>query len=202
MHVERRDIVSILEADPELGEHLDPQASALARRHVLARVERVERGRWEPSSRGDSALNGAGLLVLEGLIMREIVLVGRETAELLGPGDVLKPFDTQEDFEALPVRAEWQVCEPAAFAVLDHRFVSVAGRWPELLDSILARSNQRTRRLAVQLAGERVQPRGVASGQHERKAPPRGLARDQPAGVAGGAVDRDRAGARHRQPPR
>ena len=156
MHVERRDIVSILEADPELGEHLDPQASALARRHVLARVERVERGRWEPSSRGDSALNGAGLLVLEGLIMREIVLVGRETAELLGPGDVLKPFDTQEDFEALPVRAEWQVCEPAAFAVLDHRFVSVAGRWPELLDSILARSNQRTRRLAVQLAVSRV----------------------------------------------
>jgi CRP-like cAMP-binding protein len=157
MHVERRDIVSILEVDPELGERLEPQAAALARRHVLARVERVERGRWEPANHhGDPAQNGAGLLVLEGLIMREIVLVGRETAELLGPGDVLKPYDSQEDFEALPVRAEWQVCEPASFAVLDHRFVSIAGRWPELLDSILARSSQRTRRLAVQLAVSRV----------------------------------------------
>jgi hypothetical protein len=152
---ERRDIVSILEVDPELGENLAPEALALARRHVLARVERAERGLWEPSE-GEWAQAGVGLLVLDGLVLRELALVGRETAELLGPGDVLRPHDHDEGFEALPVHAEWHVCEAASFAVLDHRFVSVAGRWPELLDAIVGRAMKRSRRLAVQLAISRV----------------------------------------------
>jgi hypothetical protein len=153
---ERRDIVSILEVDPELGEHLAPDALALARRHVLARVERAERGLWEPADEAEWSHVGVGLLVLDGLVLRELALVGRETAELLGPGDVLRPYDHDEGFEALPVQAEWHVCEAATFAVLDHRFVSVAGRWPELLDAIVGRAMKRSRRLAVQLAISRV----------------------------------------------
>jgi hypothetical protein len=153
---DRRDIVSVLEVDPELGESLETEAAALARRHVLARVERAERGVWDPERTGEWARTGVGLLIIDGLVLRELALVGRETAELLGPGDVLRPYDHDEGFEALPVHAEWHVCEPASFAVLDHRFGSVAGRWPELLDALLGRAMKRSRRLAVQLAISRV----------------------------------------------
>ncbi len=152
--MDRRQIVSVLDVDPELGDALEPEARALAQRHALARLERLERGHWRPSE--DEWVAGAvGLLVIDGLLLHEVSLAGRETAELLGPGDVLRAGDDDE-FEAVPVTSRWQVCEPVRVAVLDQRFAAVAGRWPPLLDAVVERALRRSKRLAVQLTVTRV----------------------------------------------
>jgi CRP-like cAMP-binding protein len=153
--MDRRQIVSVLDIDPELGERLDPESRALAQRHALARLERVERGTWRPAE-SDWAAGAFGLLLVDGLLLHEVAIAGRETAELLGPGDVLRTVESDEEFEAVPVTSRWQVCEPVRVAVLDQRFAAVAGRWPALLDAVVERAIRRSKRLAVQLTVTRV----------------------------------------------
>lgn len=153
--MDRRQIVSVLDVDPELGEALDPEARALATRHALARIERVERGPWQTED-ADWATGAFGLLIVDGLMLHEVSLAGRETAELLGPGDVLRAVEPSDEFEAVPVTSRWLICEPVRLVVLDQRFAAVAGRWPALLDAVVERVLRRSKRLAVQLAVTRV----------------------------------------------
>jgi CRP-like cAMP-binding protein len=152
--MDRRQIVSILDVDPELGDAMEPRTRALAQRHALARLERLERGGWRP----DETLgrHGLGLLIVDGLLLREVSLAGRQTAELLGPGDLFQPGEEDADLDAVPVRTGWHVCEPARVAVLDQRFTAIAGRWPELVDGLFLRAARRSRRLGVQLTISRV----------------------------------------------
>ena len=152
--MDRRQIVSILDVDSELGEAMDPKSRALAQRHALARLERLDRGRW----RAEDALGrqGLGLLVVDGLLLREVSLAGRHTAELLGPGDLFRPSDEDADLDAVPVRTGWLVCEPARVAILDQRFTTIVGRWPELVNALFTRAARRSRRLGVQLAITRI----------------------------------------------
>jgi CRP/FNR family transcriptional regulator, cyclic AMP receptor protein len=152
--MERRQIISVLDVDPELAGAMDPERRALAHRHALARVERLERGTWRPDEL--IGRHGLGLLVVDGLLLREVALVGRQTGELLGPGDLFRPVDESSDLDAVPVHTAWHVCEPVQVAVLDQRFTAIAGRWPELIDGLFLRSSLRSRRLAVQLTVSRV----------------------------------------------
>jgi len=152
--MERRQIVSVLDVDPELGDAMEPERLALAHRHALARIERLERGTWRP--RELIGNQGLGLLVVDGMILREVALAGRQTGELLGPGDLFRPADEGGELDAVPVRTSWHVCEPVRVAVLDQRFTAIVGRWPELVDALFLRSSRRSRRLAVQLTVSRV----------------------------------------------
>jgi CRP/FNR family cyclic AMP-dependent transcriptional regulator len=152
--MDRRQIVSILDVDPELGEAMEPRTRALAQRHALARLERLERGGWRPDE--TVGRNGLGLLIVDGLLLREVSLAGRQTAELLGPGDIFQPAEEDAELDAVPVRTGWHVCEPARIAVLDQRFTAIAGRWPELVDGLFQRAARRSRRLGVQLTISRV----------------------------------------------
>ena len=152
--MERRQIVSILDVDPELGDELEPERRALAHRHALARVVRLECGSWRPDELIGN--QGLGLLIVDGLLLREVVLAGRQTGELLGPGDLFRPVDEGGELDAVPVRTTWHVCEPVRLAVLDQRFTAIAGRWPELIDALFLRSSRRSRCLAVQLTVGRV----------------------------------------------
>jgi CRP-like cAMP-binding protein len=65
---------------------------------------------------------------------------------------LLRPW--QEDSEPLTLRwtSEWRVLEPARLAVLDEQFARVAGRYPQLVARLMARTVQRSRHLAVNLA--------------------------------------------------
>jgi CRP-like cAMP-binding protein len=152
--MERREIVSVLDVDAELGDAMEPERRVLAHRHALARIERLERGTWRPDEL--IGRHGLGLLVVDGLLLREVALAGRQTGELLGPGDLFRPVDESSDLDAVPVHTEWHICEPVRVAVLDQRFTAVAGRWPELIDALFLRASVRSRRLAVQLTVSRV----------------------------------------------
>lgn len=149
----QRPLISILDADPELGAGLDGEARELARRHAVATVHALPSGPLDfPSPAENGAAPAIGLLVLDGLITRDVELAKRSTTELLGQGDVIRPWDDELSLDPLPGRVTWSVLEPARVAVLDRRFAAVAGRWPTMLDTLIGRTVRRSRQLSVQRA--------------------------------------------------
>ena len=144
--------IRLLEAQPDLAEGLSPQDEADARRHIVAVLEDVPPGRWEP--RTNYALDQAfmGLLVVEGMLSRDVELGGRRCSELLGPGDLLRPWDYDEgEASSVPSESAWTVLEPARMAVLDGRFARVACRYPELVAKLIGRTLRRSRWLSILL---------------------------------------------------
>jgi CRP-like cAMP-binding protein len=149
----QRPLISVLDADPELGASLTGEARELARRHAVAAVHALPVGPLDfPAPDGDSTAPALGLLILDGLITRDVELAQRSTTELLGQGDVIRPWDDEETLDPLPGGVSWAVLEPARVAVLDRRFAAVAGRWPSMLDTVAQRTDRRARQLSVQRA--------------------------------------------------
>lgn len=139
--------IPILELDAELGSAVHPDQRQIAKRYATAPLMTLDSGPWVPEP-----MQGAlGLLVIEGLLLRTITLAGRSTTELLGEGDLLRPWDHDGGSAEMPVQWRWTVVEPARLAVLDRRFAAVVARWPSLVDALVSRALRRSRGLAFQL---------------------------------------------------
>jgi CRP/FNR family cyclic AMP-dependent transcriptional regulator len=142
----------LLREDHELAEAIPARRRAEAVEECTARALRVPAGRW----RYDAAhvpRAEVGLLVLQGLIVARHCVGGRESAELLGEGDLLNLHREGDQASLLTVDARWSVLEPARLALLDQPFVQQhVARHPELVAALLARSARRSRSLAVSLA--------------------------------------------------
>jgi CRP/FNR family transcriptional regulator, cyclic AMP receptor protein len=95
---------------------------------------------------------GIGLLVLSGLLIRHVGVGGRFGAELLGEGDLLRPWQASPESPLLPVETGWAVIHPVRLAVLDESFVGHLADYPELAPCFVARATQRARNLAVNMA--------------------------------------------------
>jgi CRP/FNR family cyclic AMP-dependent transcriptional regulator len=145
-------MIPLLEADPELGEGLSPDELASARRAVAVHARSLKPGAWDPHAEEWPVEPVFGLLVLEGVVTRDITFAGRTTTELLGAGDVLRPWEDDVPFEPLPFGVAWQVHEPARVAVLDARFALASARWPALAAGVSRRHVRRARSLAFQMA--------------------------------------------------
>jgi hypothetical protein len=91
-----------------------------------------------------------GLFVLSGFIARRVDRGGRYSAELLGPGDLIRPWDGEDP--ALLLQVYWNVIEPSRIAVLDLAFASRLVRYPETASVLVTRTMRRARALAVQMA--------------------------------------------------
>lgn len=153
----RPDIVPVLDADPELGEHLPAEEFDAARRALLARTVVVESGGWAPLEHWTEAAHPTlGLLLLEGLLTRQLTLAGRPSTELLGTGDLLRPWDMDSDLGMIPVDIKWNVLNRARFALLDQRFLITACRWPSIIDTLAGRGARRSRWLAFQLGMKQI----------------------------------------------
>lgn len=152
----RPDVVPVLEHDPELGERIPAGEFASAGRALLAQAVTLERGLWQPAARwSDDDHPTLGLLVLEGLITRQISVADRPSTELLGPGDVLRPWDLDADL-GVPMSVSWSVLQRSRLAVLDQRFFVAAMRWPVVVDALAGRGQRRARWLAFQLAMKQI----------------------------------------------
>src|SRR4051812_45280214 len=90
-----RRLVRVLEVDPDLGYALDGPDLAQATRQALGMLEEVDRGEWRPRRAQDGKLLYGGL-IFEGLMVRELGLGATVSAELLGSGDVLVPYDADQ----------------------------------------------------------------------------------------------------------
>jgi CRP/FNR family cyclic AMP-dependent transcriptional regulator len=95
---------------------------------------------------------GFGLLVLRGLLSRRVGRRGRFGAELLGPGDLLRPWDDPEAQAAMPFTSDWQVIRPVRLALLDRHFALRAVPYPEIPEQLIRRVLLRSRRLAMTMA--------------------------------------------------
>lgn len=145
-------MISVLDADPDLAEGLPPDVVAVARRHATARVRVVPEGPWDPVAEFADPVPRIGLLVVDGLLTRELTVAGRTTTELLGAGDLLRPWDQDASPSLLPTDVVWTVHEPVHVAVLDKHFAAVAGRWPALVEALVGRAVKRVSSLALRLA--------------------------------------------------
>jgi hypothetical protein len=97
--------------------------------------------------------SGVGILVLGGLLIRRVGIDGRFGAELLGEGDLLRPWQWESDSPTLPLETGWTIVEPARLALLDEEFARrCLGRYPELVSPLVGRAMQRARNLAVNMA--------------------------------------------------
>ena len=144
--------IRLLEAHPELAEGLSPEDEAQARRHVVALLDSIQPGAWEPAETYGGDPSFLGLLVIDGMISRDVQVGGRRCSELLGPGDLLRPWDYDEsELPSVPSESAWTVLEPTRVAVLDRRFARVACRYPELVARLIGRSLRRSRWLAILL---------------------------------------------------
>ena len=145
-------VVRLLEIDPELGRGLAGERLEAARRDTIGRVRTLAPGTWSWSDyrRFDAAV--LGLFVIDGVLAREVSLSNTTCTELLGHGDLLRPWDEDGPYAPVPSSVDWTVLEPTAVAVLDARFAAATARWPEVLSGVTGRAVQRARWLSVQLA--------------------------------------------------
>lgn len=134
----------LLRADPALGRRIAQEERELASSHLVAPVVRIPTGSWRPDP--DPSSRPLAYLVLDGTLLRSCRVGERWSTEILGREDVLRPWDEADD---ITVHAHWQVLESLQLAIIEQRLVRVAGRWPEVLDELLARTVRRSRNLAV-----------------------------------------------------
>lgn len=111
----------------------------------------IRRGRWNADQMRVMA-DGIGLLVLDGLLIRRVGVDGRFGAELLGSGDLLRPWQGEDIYSTLPHTTGWRIVEPTRLAVLDGSVAARLARYPALTGALAARALNRARRLALMMA--------------------------------------------------
>ena len=131
---------------------LDPEHERLARQYALATLEVLQPGLWQPRRELQPEPGHLGVLVLEGLLTRDVVLGETLATELVGRGDVLRPADHDGEDAPVPFDVVWHVLEPTRVAILDRDFARVVGHWPEVMEVLMHGAVKRAQSLAVNLA--------------------------------------------------
>jgi CRP/FNR family transcriptional regulator, cyclic AMP receptor protein len=143
--------IRVLEADPDLARQLDPVAAREAASRVRARIAALAEGPWQPRFGGD--VRGLlGLLVLDGVLARQTSIGEASCTELVGSGDVLRPWEGRADAGVIPCEVSWRVLDEARVAVLDRRFAEQIAPWPEITAELMARTLRRSRWQALTAA--------------------------------------------------
>jgi CRP/FNR family transcriptional regulator, cyclic AMP receptor protein len=144
--------VRVLLEDPDLADAVTPDRRDQAINDCTAQELRLPAGNWD-GARAAELDGGLGLLVLEGFLIRRVGLDGRYGAELLGDGDLLRPWQEESERNSmLPLSTGWTVVGPTRTALLDQRASQQFMRYPALAERLFARAIDRARHLAVQLA--------------------------------------------------
>ncbi len=90
---------------------------------------KIAKGDWDPAERHPGP-DGFGLFLLSGFVVRRVGRAGRFGAELLGPGDLLRPWQTVGPFATTPFEPVWSVVDRAEVALLDGAFARRAAPYP------------------------------------------------------------------------
>ena len=149
MKLTDRQITPLLELDPDLGQLLPEERLASAKHELRVAVRVVESGLWDVERLSGASPEHVGLLVLDGVIAREVLVSDTVSTELLGPGDVVRPWRLQDNATLLRHSIRWNVLTRSRIALLDRRTGAELGRYPEVSAAIMDRVNERAVRLAV-----------------------------------------------------
>ncbi len=146
------DSISIVDADPELGDLLSADERERARRETRTRVRHLSTGAWDVAAAEEPDAHHRGFLIVDGLISREVEVLGRRCVELIGAGDVIRPWTWDDEGSHVQAEVGWIVLEPARLAVLNHHVVVRMNPWPQLGLELFNRGTRRAHALAVSLA--------------------------------------------------
>jgi CRP/FNR family cyclic AMP-dependent transcriptional regulator len=145
-------VISLVDADPDLGDLLAPRELERARREAITREQRLTPGEWDAAAAQDPAQHHRGFLIVDGLLSRTVEVMGRHCVELVGHGDVMRPWSWDETGSHVRAEIGWQVLEDTRLAVLDHELVLRIVPWPQLGLELFNRGTRRAHHLAVALA--------------------------------------------------
>lgn len=148
----RSALLRLLDEDPDLGAGLDPRRLEAAGREVLCEALDLQAGPLPAELGVAEPERSAGLLILDGLISRQVGFGERRSLELLGTGDLIRPWQDDGALSIVPARSAWRVLAPARLAVLDRAAMARVARWPELGVNLVARAMRRSDGLAGRLA--------------------------------------------------
>jgi CRP/FNR family transcriptional regulator, cyclic AMP receptor protein len=139
--------VRLLEYEPELGQTLRSEQRAEAFAGALATMVKLPCGDWDPATLVHDRKALYGLLLLDGLVSRTIVVDDVAAVQLLGRGDLVLPYEPAETLVETAVR--WGVREPSPVALLDAAFLLRVRRWPELVAALFQRIATQSNRRAI-----------------------------------------------------
>lgn len=143
-------VCHILLEDPDLAEGLPASERGRLARGCVVPELRIDAGPW-PGQEVEPG-GAIGMLVMDGLLIRRVGIDGRYSAELLGRGDLLRPWQRESGKETLPMTSIWMASEPTRLALLDEGFVTLLGRYPQLAGRVIARGVRRAQHLAAHMA--------------------------------------------------
>src|SRR5215217_6244221 len=138
----------LLDLDPDLGALVREEVRDACRRELDVEVHRLPQGPWGAGGEHADAEH-AGLLMVEGVIARDVVVSDTVSTELLGPGDIVRPWSVQDAPALLQLVIRWNALTESRVAVLDRRFGAQLARWPEVNAALIDRVNDRAKRLAI-----------------------------------------------------
>jgi CRP/FNR family cyclic AMP-dependent transcriptional regulator len=141
--------LQLLDADPDLARGLDARRARDAAQRLPVRVIDIPRGRWDPGRRFAGGARPLGLLLVEGLLVREAAVSDHPAAELLGPGDLIRAWPDEDTEELLPRVTEWTALAATRIAIIDQSLAVRLAQWPEIFAALLDRAGRRAERLVV-----------------------------------------------------
>lgn len=144
--------ISIVENDPDLADLIEPQQRDRAEREALARLLQLWPGPWDAGASIEPERHHRGFLIVDGLLSRDVHVIGRQCVELLGHGDVMRPWSWDGEGSHVHAEVGWTVLEPTRMAVLDQQLVTRIAPWPQLGVELFNRGTRRAHALAVSLA--------------------------------------------------
>jgi CRP/FNR family transcriptional regulator, cyclic AMP receptor protein len=141
--------IALLDADADLGRLLSADQLEHARRQLIVRRHVVAPGPWEGERLREAGAEHVGLLVLGGLMTRELVLADNVAAELLGPGDLVRPWQAAGPERLVPYDIRWTALAQTELAILDRRFAALLTRYPQVNAMLIDRLTERSQRLSL-----------------------------------------------------
>jgi CRP/FNR family cyclic AMP-dependent transcriptional regulator len=140
----------LLSLDADLGLLLSEERRRRASLELDVVVASAAPGLWRPDSLcSPHRASNIGLLVIDGVIVRATTLLDCPSAELFGPGDIIRTWHADPGSQPLSAAIEWRALERTTVAVLDSTTALALRQYPEIMAVVLDRIDARAERLAM-----------------------------------------------------
>lgn len=141
----------LLDLDPDLADELDLDLRRPARAAATALIFEVDAGPVDLAPWLERVADGAGLLVIDGVLVLSTRVGDRVASEIIGSGDLVQPLWGSPE-RLLSCQAEWRALLPMRFATLDGTFARRVRFWPQISHALLRRAGRRVINLDLQRA--------------------------------------------------
>jgi hypothetical protein len=113
---------SLLRLDPDLGRLVVPERLDSAEWQLVAHVANLAPGECAPQHLlGDRSQASIGALVVSGAIAREIRVHDAPSAELFGPGDIIRSGQRDTQSQVVPASVRWDALDLTSVALMGGR---------------------------------------------------------------------------------